>query len=749
MSEEVNLVADLALILISAGVFTVISKALKQPLILGYIVAGFVVGPHLGLFPKLSSMTAVNEWSEIGIVFLLFALGLEFSFKKLMQVGSSALIVAAALCVGMFTIGFTVGNAIGWTSMESIFLGGMMSMSSTTIIIKAYDDLGIKNKPFASLVFGTLVVEDLIAVLLMVLLSTLAISNKFAGKEMLMGLTKLGFFLVLSFVIGVFVIPTVLKKAKAYLTDEILLIVSIGLCFGMVSIATSVGFSAALGAFLMGSVLSASVEGERIEKLVSSIKDLFGAIFFVSVGMMVDPHVIAQNWGTVIVLTIAAMAGIVLIGTTGSILAGNNLENSVHTGFSLAQLGEFSFIIAGLGCSLGVVRDFIYPLIIAVSVLTTFTTPYMIKAAGPATQFLQRKLPAGILSRINENSGSSESSNAERNLWMSLIKSYVTRVLLYAVLLVSILVVSKSYLDGAVEDFLPNAPEKLRCLINVLITLVVMSPFLYGMAVTGGSINNPAKKLLQVNDNNKWPILSLMILRIFIAIAFVIAVIESHFSLSGGLIFLIVIAMMVFFFWAKVSVHRFAVLEQRFIANLNENEMIARMRTPVSSSVKDKLSGYDVHIEIVEVSPNYRNIGKTLKELPIRKQTGVNILKIQRGAENIVIPSGDERIYPNDKILAVGTSAQIEAFMSMMHEDSVIGNSSQMDFNVDSFTLGAESYMIGKSLLELDMRKSGCVVISVLRGDDFMTNPKPEMKFQEGDTVWIAGEKDSIAFYMD
>lgn len=352
MSEEVHLVADLALILIAAGIFTIISKALKQPLILGYILAGFVVGPHLGLFPKLTSMTAVNEWSEIGIVFLLFALGLEFSFKKLLKAGSSALIVALCLCVGMFTIGFSVGSAMGWTSMESIFLGGMMSMSSTTIIIKAYTDLGIKTKPYASLVFGTLVVEDMIAILLMVLLSTLAISNKFSGAEMLGGLGKLIFFLILSFVVGIYLLPTLLKKTSAYLTDEILLIVSTGLCFGMVSLASYAGFSSALGAFLMGSILSESVEGERIEKLVSSIRDLFGAVFFVSVGMMVDPVVIGQHWGTVLVLTVAAMTGITFIGTTGSILAGNNLSDSVHTGFSLAQLGEFSFIIAGLGCTL-------------------------------------------------------------------------------------------------------------------------------------------------------------------------------------------------------------------------------------------------------------------------------------------------------------------------------------------------------------------------------------------------------------
>jgi CPA2 family monovalent cation:H+ antiporter-2 len=295
MTEELHLVSDLALILISAGIFTIISKALKQPLILGYIVAGFLVGPHLGLFPSVTDTHSVEQWSEIGIIFLLFSLGLEFSFKKLIKVGSSALIMAVTKCIGMFIVGIILGSVLHWTLMESVFLGGLLSMSSTTIIIKAYDDMKLKNKPYASLVFGSLVFEDLIAILLLVLLSTLAVSNKFAGGEMIGSLLKLGFFMVLWFVVGIFMIPTLLKKAQKYINDEILLIVSIGLCFGMVALAEYVGFSSALGAFVMGSILAETLEGEHIMHLTDSIKDLFGAIFFVSVGMMVDPQVIAEH----------------------------------------------------------------------------------------------------------------------------------------------------------------------------------------------------------------------------------------------------------------------------------------------------------------------------------------------------------------------------------------------------------------------------------------------------------------------
>ena len=749
MTEELHLVSDLALILISAGIFTIISKALKQPLILGYIVAGFLVGPHLGLFPSVTDTHSVEQWSEIGIIFLLFSLGLEFSFKKLIKVGSSALIMAVTKCIGMFIVGIILGSVLHWTLMESVFLGGLLSMSSTTIIIKAYDDMKLKNKPYASLVFGSLVFEDLIAILLLVLLSTLAVSNKFAGGEMIGSLLKLGFFMVLWFVVGIFMIPTLLKKAQKYINDEILLIVSIGLCFGMVALAEYVGFSSALGAFVMGSILAETLEGEHIMHLTDSIKDLFGAIFFVSVGMMVDPQVIAEHWLTILVLTVVAMMGILFFSTAGSVLSGQNLEDSVHAGFSLAQLGEFAFIIASLGCSLGVMRDFIYPVVVAVSVITTFTTPYMINAAGPAYRLLLKKLPEEWLNRINAFSSSDKSNTAAaKNEWKRVIRIWLVRVVLYGVVLLALFMGAHLYLDKVLGIFSDNWSELLRGIVKTVITLIVMSPFLGGMAISGNDVSKSLRKLIKEKKSNVWPALSLLLIRILLAMAFVIAVIVDNFKVSWWILALVLLAGVVFFLVGRKTIKKFSLFEDRFMANLNVKEEYARRQSPVATSLKDKLSKYDVHTEIVQIPADSLFAGKQLKQLPFRDTTGINIVKILRGNNALLIPSGNEYIYPYDKVLAVGTTEQLAAFVEMVKAtDNRMEKTKTVEFSVEAITLTEESYLTGKTLREADMRSYGCMVISIVRKDGIITNPKADFRFQPEDIVWLAGEKSACEWW--
>lgn len=747
MSEELNLVTELAIILIAAGVFTVISKALKQPLILGYIVAGFIVGPNLGLFPQFSP-ESVHVWSELGIIFLLFGLGLEFNFKKLLGVGSSAIIAALTICFGMFLAGMLTGTVLGWGNLESIFLGGMMSMSSTTIIIKAYDDLGMKNAPHATLVFGLLVVEDLLAVLMMVLFSTLAVSNQFSGVDMLLSLGKLVVFLVLCFLVGIWVLPTLLKKARNYISDEILLLISVGLCFLMVILANKAGFSSALGAFLMGSILSSTIEGERIEHITINLKNLFGAVFFVSVGMMVDPAVIGQHWGVILVITLVAMAGILVFSTTGVLLSGKNLDTALKVGFSLPQLGEFSFIIAGLGCSLGVLRDFIYPVIISVSVITTFTTPYMIKAAIPVSAWLHKKISPKILYVLNRRDQLSGPTNkAEENLWKTLVKKLLIRVGIYGIILFVIVLGAKAYLPMAFEKILPNMTPWLVKSLEILITLGVMVPFLGGIAFNGKDLKEYAATLVKKDPKAKIPLLGIIFFRIFLAITFISSAIMSFAEIGGWFLFIIYVLLVLLFVLMRMKKLKFTKLEDKFFRNLNEKEEMGRSKTPVTSLIRSKMEGYDVHIRHFTVSQDFALIGNPLREMPFRHKSGVNIVKIQRGSRSILIPGGDEVIYPGDVLVIVGTESQLDSFEILMKAQTVPGTQSDEDFNVENIILGAEAELVGRRLSDTNMRAAGCMVVSVERRGVLHTNPGKDFVFEEGDSVWLAGLQSSIDWY--
>ena len=753
MSEELNLVKDLAVILIAAGVFTVISKALKQPLILGYIIAGFVVGPHLGLF-SITSTEAVSQWSEIGIIFLLFALGLEFSFKKLLKVGAGAMTMVGIIFIGMFIVGVILGQMMNWTTMEGIFLGGIMSMSSTTVIIKAFGDLGLKNKPYASLIFGCLIVEDLIAVVLMVLLSTLASTGRFEGDKVALALGKMVFFLVLWFLVGIYVIPTILKKVKKMLNDETLVVIAIGLCFTMVTIAESVGFSSALGAFVMGSILAETLEGERIEHLLTSIKDLFGAIFFVSVGMMVDPVVISERWGTVLVIAVAAVAGLLLFATTGALVAGNGLDTAVHSGFSMAQLGEFAFIIASVGCAKGVLRDFIYPVIIAVSVITTFTAPYMIKAGDPASRWLHKVLPKSFLDKVNRSSTDDykPQSKDEKSDWNSYLKKYFIRVGLYLIMLLAIFIASKRIFAAINPTWLSSWSETARALFETGVTLVVMAPFLYGLTLSTSKMNHDIQALIKDRHSNLWTILSLDIIRIATALAITLSVITSHFNLSWWVILLILVAIAISAIPFRRLMRKHVHLEDRFMSNLEATDRRERQRAPVTSTIRETLEKYNVHSENVILSPDSDYVGKALRELPFRGSAGVNIVKIARGSKSIIIPSADTKVYPYDRLLAVGTEDQLEEFRAMMKNEVAseapgfpgLPSGDDESFVVRPVEVTEASMLYGRCLRNLKMRSHGCMVICFLRDGQLVTNPSPDDPFQTGDLVWMAGEEASI-----
>ena len=677
MSEELTFTRDLAVILISAGIFTIISKALKQPSIIGYIVAGFLVGPHVGFWFGISSNEAVHQWSEIGIIFLMFGLGLEFSFKKLLKVGSAALITAGTKFVCLFLLGFFTAKAMSWSTMECVFLGGLLPMSSTTVILKSYNEMGYNKKPFAQIVFGALVVEDMLAILMMVLLTSLAVSNHFAGGELLYNLGKLAFFIAIWFIVGIVLVPTLLKKASKYINDEILLIVSVGLCFVMVSLATNVGFSSALGAFVMGSILSESMQSERVEKLLSPIKDLFAAVFFVSVGMMLDPGIIAEYWKTILTIAVLVLTADVFFVTIGTLIAGKGLNNALHAGFSLAMLGEFGFIIAATGTQLGVLSPSIYPSIIAVSVITTFTAPYMMKLADPAYAFLMKHLPPKLATRLDTERKQSKTASAHEEL-RNTIQSFIMRSSINVLMIVAVCLMANKFLDPALNSLFPSLSGRSLRIVDLAITVLATLPFSIGLVST-----------LFFRDNS--------------------------------------------------------LIVKKFISNLNAKEEEKRKKAPVSTTFNDSMQGYDVHIELIIMPQNSTYIGHRLRTVPIRRESGASIIKITRGEESIVIPSGEVRLYPFDRILAVGTSEQIDKLKALFASSIAVVPEDDNKFQVKPVLLTASSFLVGKSLAESSLSHYQCLVVSVIHENSFLANPPADFIFEAGDTVWIAGDLDKIS----
>ncbi|MCR4737826.1 MAG: cation:proton antiporter [Bacteroidales bacterium] len=572
MSENLRLVSDLALILISAGVVTVIFKLLKQPIVLGYIVAGFLVGPHLHIFPTVADVAEVEVWSEIGIIFLLFALGLEFSFKKLFSVGSKAFVTALLEIISMIAVGILLGFLMDWGVMESIFLGGMLAMSSTTIIIKAFEDMKLKNEPFVDLTLVVLIIQDIVAVVMMVLLSTAAASKQAAGKEMLDSILKLLFFLILWFVVGIYLIPTFFRKAKKYINDETLLIISIGLCFGMVIIANNVGFSSALGAFVIGSILSETVESERIVQLTRSIKDLFGAIFFVSVGMMVDPAVLGQYWKLILSLVVITLVVKAIVSSAAAMLAGASLEDSLKTGFTLSQIGEFAFIVASVGVTLKVMPSHIYPVIIAASVITTFTTPYWIKAATPCYKWLNGKLSPAQKARLDEYSLLGRKSG-DKN-WGSIITYSLPRVLIFTVLSMALLFVLFDHLFPFIRqiEVVKTLPRWLFNSFCAISTILLLLPFLYGIVYNNVKTRQLYAEMSQRNRSNIIVITVWTLLRFIIAAMFVFTVLVKFFKYTKWVIVLITIAIIIFMMFSSRTLKRFTFLESSFMKNLNAKE---------------------------------------------------------------------------------------------------------------------------------------------------------------------------------
>lgn len=737
MAHLPDLIRDLALILAAAATMTILFKVLKQPVVLGYIIAGLLVGPHIRLLPTVSDMESVKTWAEIGVIFLLFGLGLEFSFKKLVRVGGPASITAVVEILGMMGIGYATGRVLGWSTMDSIFLGGILSISSTTIIIRAFEELGVKGKKFASLVFGALIVEDLGAILLMVLLTTIAVSQKFEGAELFASMTKLGFFLTIWFVAGIFLLPSLLKRVKRHLNDEMTLVISISLCLLTVLLAVSAGFSPALGAFIMGSILAETTEAEKIEHLINPVKDLFGAVFFVSVGMMIDPSVLSQYLGPIILITIVTVVGKFITTGGGALLAGQPLKTSVQTGMSLSQIGEFSFIIATLGLTLGVISDFLYPIAVAVSAITTFTTPYLIKSSGSLASWIERKLPASWNERL-ERYASATKNMSSIDQGRVMMKSFVLKLVLHSLLTFAIFIIGTKLLR-------PIFFEKVGAgiagrIFSISITLILASPFLWALVLGKYTTR-------RMEDVQKYKVLFVVFetIRVITAISLVTLLVSRYFT-AGWLVFVPALLFGALLYgFAKKFETIYLWLEDRFLSNLNERENVQiqkERRLP-------QIAPWEAHIARFEVSGDSFAVGKTLMELGVREKFGVTIALIERGNRTITAPSRDAVLYPYDRVAAIGDDEQLERLKNFLEpQATIVGTEDGTDedrYQLHPKTISPESELIGKPIRDSGIREATSgLVVGIEREGKRILNPDSNLTFQSGDLVWIVGDRQKI-----
>jgi len=738
MSQLPTLISDLAVILLAAGIITLLFKAIKQPVVLGYILAGIIAGPSLNLF-HITDIENIKTWADIGVIFLLFSLGLDFSFKKLFKIGGTSLITAITVVIAMLTLGYFTGKLLGWSHMNSLFLGGMLSMSSTTIIIKSFDDMGLRNQLFASLVIGVLIVEDLVAVILMVLLSTISKSVDFSSSDLIFSVLRLAMFVLIWFVCGIFLLPTFLKKTKKWMNDETLLVVVLALCLGMVLIATRIGFSAALGAFVMGSLLAETLEAEKIEHLTRPVKDFFGAIFFVSVGMMINPLGLAEYWIPITLITFVVIFGQITFGTIGMILSGQPLKVSIQSGFSLAQVGEFAFIIATLGLSLHVTDKNLYPIIVAVAVITTFLTPFFIKAAEPAYRSISHNLPVHWLKAIHRLSSNPQLANRE-NVWSDLLKKLLRVILVYLAITVTIMFLGFRYLVPLINKIHVGFNSNI---ISAGLVILAMSPFLRAMMIKK---NRTIRMLLNEQQMSKGPLIALMAARIILCISLVMIVIGKLFDFGWVIILMIamtIIAFTIFSKWLKKSSIQ---IETRFLTNLTERQKLSESKKPMKKEFVRHLLSRDIHLADFEIQPHYPHVGQQLKDIHMRENYGINIVSIIRGENRINIPGGEEMLFPYDRIVVVGTDHQLMRFNYMMEEYNSQKEEYQgKDVVLEQILLDEDSKLIGKTIRTALLRdKYHCMVIGIERGHSSKMNPETTEDFRVDDILWLVGEKQKI-----
>ncbi len=706
--------------------------------------AGVVVSPNLPLTMSVIDNADIKVWSDIGVMFLLFALGLDFSFKKIFKMGMSPIIAAVTIVVSMMCVGMMVAKLFGWNTMNGLFLAGMLAMSSTTIIYKAFDDLSLKQQQFSSLVMSVLILEDILAIVMMVVLTTISKGDSSGGDNMFASLLDIVYFLVLWFVCGLFFIPTFLRKTRRLINDEVLLIVSVALCCVMGVFASMVGFSAAFGSFVMGSILAETIEAKKIEKLVAPVKNLFGAIFFVGVGMLVDINVVLSQWFTIFVITLTIIFGQSIFGTFGFMLSGQPLKTAMRCGFSMAQIGEFAFIIASLGLSLGVVNDFMYPVVVTVSVITTFLTPYMINGAVPVYNLLERKLPKVWIRRINKVSDIAPSnSDHSEGYWKPLLQQMAVNTLIYSVLSTAVTVMMLTFVDDFLDSILPQPWANIICGISAVL---LTAPFLRAMVMKKNK-SVEFKTLWTSSRHNRAPLIFTILLRVFIAMAYLFYICYHLFRFSNAVMVCLAAAVLIGIVYSRSMKMNSIRLERLFIQNLRSKDIEARITGKKRPLFEGRLLDRDIHISNVELPQDSLWAGMTLKDLALGKRFHVHVSSIQRGRQHINIPSGDDIIFPGDILHVIGTDEQLTNLNSTMKQEVVPEDVEIEDreMQLRRFVISGKSPFLGLSLLECGLREHyNCMLVGMEEDEENLTQVSISYRFQQGDLLWIVGEKNDI-----
>lgn len=749
MSEVPTLINDLALILIVASTVTLLFKKLKQPLVLGYIMAGFIVSPHMPYTMSVMDTVDIKTWADIGVMFLLFSLGLDFSFKKIIKMGITPVITTLTIIFAMMTLGIVVGHAFDWKRMDCIFLGGMLAMSSTTIIYKAFTDMGLRQQKFAQPVMSVLILEDILAIVMMVMLSAIASGNNPDGGEMIGSVMKIGFFLVLWFVVGIFAVPLFLRSTRKLINNETLLIVSLGLCCLMAVVSTKVGFSSAFGAFVMGSILAETIEAAKIEKLVSPVKDLFGAVFFVSVGMLVDPKIIVEYAIPIAVLVLTILLGQSIFGTFGFLIGGQSLKSAMRCGFSMAQIGEFSFIIASLGLSLHVTGEFLYPVVVAVSVITTFLTPYMIRLSVPSYNVLERHLPKTWVRALN-NITLSHPSSAPKSNWHSLIAQMARITIIYSILSVATIALMLTFFLPFIRRMMPGMHWWANGICGVL-TVMFISPFLRAIVMKKNH-SEEFRALWNDSRSNRMPLLVTILVRLIIASAFVFYICNYLTRFTNALMMTIAVAVVGIMILSRGLKKQSIKMERMFVQNLRSRDIEQQVLGLKKPLYEGHLLDRDIHISEIEIPENSTWSGLCLADLRLSNRFGIHVSSILRGHRRINIPGGDDIVFPGDKLQVIGSDSQLAAAHAALAVDIEPDDPDieKREMRLSQIIIDKHSPFVGKTLPETGLRSEfNCMVVGREEGKENLSMVGATYKMRLGDILWIVGEDEALRRLQD